>query len=705
MLRSLSLVALSGFLAAQVCGTARLQPNPPKAFQVRPFHRLSQDSCQRPIYTIPIVFHIIHSGGADSLPASVIENQMQRLFEDFLALPQTLGYTPWGANTGISFELATKDPQGNATTGIIYWRYNQPPLSWSRPGLCITDEYAMKQSTGWPRDRYLNVWVVPAICGFFGDCNDCSGIAGYAYYPDIGDPILYGSVVGTAFIGGRLTGRGGRTLVHELGHNLALAHPFDGGCGNTDCLNSGDLVCDTPPTAQENFGLRRQNTCTTDTPDRPDNPTNYMDYVADASMTHFTPGQVERAQAFIEDPLSRLYPLADVSNHPLTGVGPYGPVRVYFWSPARRVLTNTPVRFYSQAQGAPTIYTWDFAGGQSPNPTDPCPIATFSAPGQYSITLIAENAAGYKDTLTRVSYITVEDSVWPLPYQVDFEGSFPPAGVMIENPDGRRTWERWAGWRGAPGGAFGASAQSARLPAFTYGFYGEKDYLLTPALNFQVDSTEDIRLSFAYWYAPLDWGSSASSPLLYTDTLRIWASRDGGGSWELVYEKGGLDLSSSPTGAVVVRGSLSSSVSLPDSASWKRDTIRLSTFKGIKGVRLRIEGQTGWGNNLYLDDIVVERYTPRPDTTDTLQSLSLSRGGWLKAYLHGATLRVFSSEPQMVQVEVYEGQGRLIERRQVWVDVGGVSERLLLEKAGGLYVVVVRPQRTGSLVVLRGIGE
>jgi hypothetical protein len=275
---------------------------------------------------------------------------MQRLFEDFLALPQTIGYTPWGANTAISFELATKDPQGNATTGIIYWRYDQPPLSWSRPGLCITDEYAMKQSTGWPRDRYLNVWVVPAICGFSGDCNDCSGIAGYAYYPDIGDPILYGSVVGAAFIGGRLTGRGGRTLVHELGHNLALAHTFDGGCGNTDCLNSGDLVCDTPPTGQENFGLRRQNTCTTDTPDRPDNPTNYMDYVDDASMTHFTPGQVERAQAFIEDPLSRLYPLADVSNHPLTGVGPYGPVRVYFWSPARRVLTNTPVRFYSQAQ-------------------------------------------------------------------------------------------------------------------------------------------------------------------------------------------------------------------------------------------------------------------------------------------------------------------------------------------------------------------
>ncbi len=50
--------------------------------------------CSPPIYTIPIVFHVIHSGGTDSVSIRVIEEQMQRLFEDFLALPQSLGYTP-----------------------------------------------------------------------------------------------------------------------------------------------------------------------------------------------------------------------------------------------------------------------------------------------------------------------------------------------------------------------------------------------------------------------------------------------------------------------------------------------------------------------------------------------------------------------------------------------------------------------------------
>jgi len=690
-----------GFLWAQICGTALLQPAAPLTPVHSPYPRRNQASCARPRYTIPLVFHVIHSGGSDSLPTAVIEDQMQRLFEDFLALPQTLGYTPWGADTEISFELATKDPQGLPTTGIVYWRYDQPPLGWSQPGLCIYDEYAMKQATGWPRDRYLNVWVVPAICGFSGDCNDCSGVAGYAYYPDIDDPVLYGSVVGAAFIGGRLTGRGGRTLVHELGHNLALAHTFEGGCGTSDCLLSGDLVCDTPPTAQENFSLRRQNTCTTDHPDRPDNPTNYMDYVDDATMTHFTPGQVERAHAFIEDPTSHLYPLADVANQPLTGVGPYGPVRVYFWSPSRRVLTTTPVKFYSQAQGAPTTYAWDFGGGQSPDPTEPCPTATFPAPGPYSITLIATNANGYADTLVRTAYITVEDSVWSLPYQVDFEGSFPPAGITIENSDGRRTWERWAGWGGKPGGAFAASSQSARFPAFAYGFYGEKDYLLTPALDFRVDSSEDIRLSFARWYAPLDWGSSGSTPLLYADTLRIWASRDGGGTWELVYEKGGLDLSTLPTGAIVVRGNLSSSLSLPDSATWKRDTVRLSAFRGIRGVRLRIEGQTGWGNNIYIDDLIVERYTPPPDTIDTANALPRAQGPRINAYLYGSTLWVFSSEPQRVGLEIYDMQGHLIEHKTLWVGREGTSERLLTGHATAMYLVVLKPEKSGGAQTLR----
>ncbi|MCS7189386.1 MAG: M43 family zinc metalloprotease, partial [Bacteroidia bacterium] len=266
------------FFLGQICGTALLSPTPPKASLGTQSLRKAgwPDTLCQPVarYVIPIVIHIIHSSGDDSIPLSEVEAQMRRLFEDFRRLPGSLGFTPKGIDMQVEFSLATIDPWGNPTNGVVYWRYYQPPLNWSQPGLCVDDEYNMKVATGWPQDKYLNVWVVPAICGFSGDCNDCSGIAGYAYYPDIGISPLYGSVVGASFFGGSLRGRGGRTLVHELGHNLGLAHPFDGSCGDA-CETSGDLVCDTPPTANPNFSVSRQNTCNNDLPDLPDDPRNF----------------------------------------------------------------------------------------------------------------------------------------------------------------------------------------------------------------------------------------------------------------------------------------------------------------------------------------------------------------------------------------------------------------------------------------------
>lgn len=680
----MSLFSVGVLIWAQVCGTGFLQPAlapVPPSPQRRP---LSQGACQPPLYTIPVVFHVIHSGGADSLSLAVIEAQMRRLFEDFRALPQTLGYTPLGADLQVSFELATKDPQGNPTTGVVYWRYDQPPLNWTSPNFCINDEWALKNATGWPRDKYLNVWVVPAICGFSGDCNDCQGIAGYAYYPDIWDPILYGSVVGASFIGDQLTGRGGRTLVHELGHNLALAHPFEGGCGTADCENSGDLVCDTPPTAQENFSVKRQNTCTTDSPDRPDDPTNFMDYVSDGSMTHFTAGQQARVWAFLEDPGSLDYPLHQPAAIEAAGVGPYGRVRCYFWSESRRILPSTSITLLSAFQGAPSLVVWDFGGGQSPNPSDFCPIVRFSAAGSYSITLIAENAAGARDTFTRAAYIQVEDSLWPLPYSVDFEADLSAYGLTLDNPDGRRTWERWKGLQTLPGGAYGRSQYSMRFPGFSYGFYGERDQLITPALDFRLDSGQVPYLSFTYWYRPLDWGNSVSSPVLYTDTFRIWASPDGGGRWVLIYEKGGLALCTHPDGPHVVRGLLPSQVALPDTTYWRRDTLRLDSLGGLGGVRFRFEAQTGWGNNFYLDDIGMWAATPPPDTTQTLPYL---HSPILTGYLAGHSLYIQSERPTLAKLELYNTLGQLLEARTFYLEERSSSLEMPQTLPAGLYQV------------------
>lgn len=689
------LLGLSGGLAwSQACGTSWVAGPAPHVFrEVRQRRRAGwPDTVCRPHaqYVVPVVFHVVHGGGPDSLPLSVIQDQMVRLFEDYRRIPGRFGFTPKGADMAVEFSLATIDPSGQPTTGVVYWRWDAPPLSWSSPGLCFPDEAAMKAATGWPRDQYLNIWVVPAICGFSGDCSDCSGIAGYAYYPTIGLSDLYGSVVATPFIGGQLTGRGGRTLVHELGHNLGLAHPFEGGCGTADCATSGDEVCDTPPTAQENFSVIRQNTCNTDFPDLPDEARNYMDYVDDASMSHFTAGQRERAESFLlwNDPNSSLWMLHQPANLQVTGTGPYGRPRAAFWAEARRVLVGKPVRFYAVTAGQPHLFQWDFGGGVPDDPASPCPEVTFPAPGDYSVRLMVENLSGRRDTFTQAAAVSVEDTVWPLPLRESWEGpTFPPPGFSIENLDagqgGSRTWERWRWYNGPLAGAYGQSMYTARLAFFQYGRYGERDYLVTPALDLRVDSAYHVQLRFAVSYACLEWGSATSYPLEYTDTLWVWASPDGGSHWELLYEKGGRALSTYPGGCIVRSGSLSGATHLPDPASWRTDTVSLDAYRGVRGLRLRFEGGSGWGNNLYLDSLVVD--TVR-DTTRSVTALAAGVPFSLRGGLGGAWVEL--AHPQVLSWKLYTAAGQEVARDRVWLGPGRHALQLPTLSAGFYFLQV-----------------
>ena len=92
----------------------------------------------------------------------------------------------------------------------------------------------------------------------------------------------------------------GRTAVHEVGHWLGLEHTFQGGCVGTDistCNTEGDMVCDTPPTANSNFSNAEctpQNTCTETPNDETDMVENYMDYTGEKCHVIFTPGQKAR---------------------------------------------------------------------------------------------------------------------------------------------------------------------------------------------------------------------------------------------------------------------------------------------------------------------------------------------------------------------------------------------------------------------------
>ena len=74
------------------------------------------------IYNIPVVVHVIqHTNGDGALSPSTIQDQIDVLNEDFRAIQGSPGAP--GFDTMIQFHLATVDPDGAPTTGIIYLRW------------------------------------------------------------------------------------------------------------------------------------------------------------------------------------------------------------------------------------------------------------------------------------------------------------------------------------------------------------------------------------------------------------------------------------------------------------------------------------------------------------------------------------------------------------------------------------------------------
>ncbi|WCC45367.1 hypothetical protein PJW08_04375 [Tenacibaculum finnmarkense] len=69
-------------------------------------------------------------------------------------------------------------------------------------------------------------------------------------------------------------------------------------------------------------------------------------------------------------------------------------------------------------------------------------VVTYDTAGNYSVTLTATNATGTGTTTTKTSFVTVKD-VTALPYNQDFEGTFPIANWEIINHDNDEIlWEK-----------------------------------------------------------------------------------------------------------------------------------------------------------------------------------------------------------------------------------------------------------------------
>ncbi len=243
------------------------------------------------VVTLPIVFHIMHTGQAIGEGANITDDQVVEVLAQanqmFRKVPGSVGDGD-GVDTKIDFCLAQRDPEGNPTTGVTRHDLSSIPVyvedgvspSSLQPGM---NDEAMKEIACWDVDKYVNVYIVTEI----GGNNGGGGIQGYAYLGPTNDcrdgvVMLSNKMVVSPY-------NLGKTFVHELGHYLTIDHTFANtfSCTQeTNCETQGDRICDTPPTTTNNF-------CAF--PDCPDAITeNYMDYTGETCRNMYTTGQAER---------------------------------------------------------------------------------------------------------------------------------------------------------------------------------------------------------------------------------------------------------------------------------------------------------------------------------------------------------------------------------------------------------------------------
>jgi|GEM_PF-5379044 len=257
-------------------------------------------------YTIPVVFHVLYTNSIENISdAQLMDglNILNTCFNETSSGPVTPPFDTIAANMGIEFCLATTAPDGSATEGID--RIETP---WAHHG-GVPESY-MNQ---WPRDRYLNIWVVGSTeFGVYG--------AG-SFPPEAvnGDPSKDGIMIDNGFVGSMGTGSqlDAKVIVSLAGLYLNLKLLWADPTGTGDC--GDDDVADTPPCEPITDCLGGDLSCQEGIGP---NTENYMTY--SYCNTMFTQGQVERAYAALNSGVAQRNNLWTSGNLALTGCGPEG---------------------------------------------------------------------------------------------------------------------------------------------------------------------------------------------------------------------------------------------------------------------------------------------------------------------------------------------------------------------------------------------
>src|SRR5688572_8360727 len=302
-----------------------LEKNPAYAWQIQQNNiairkhidarRAMKPGAARPMatVTIPVVVHVMHTGGAVGSIYNPSDAQIQGAIN---YLNQVYAGTYPGmtapvegggvVDMEIQFALAQRTPSCGSTNGINRVDASSLP-NYTSFGVNVNNtngcpELTLKNFSRWNTADYYNIWIVNKLDGADGTLGQF--IAGFAYFPGSSSQLDGTIMLATQMDAGK------KTLPHEIGHALNLYHPFQGSANNTqcptntNCTTQGDRVCDTDPISNNynavsgnySFACRTgTNSCASPNTYTINTESNFMSYTS--CYTLFTNDQKARVQA------------------------------------------------------------------------------------------------------------------------------------------------------------------------------------------------------------------------------------------------------------------------------------------------------------------------------------------------------------------------------------------------------------------------
>lgn len=527
-------------------------------------------------YTIPVVFHILHLGGSENISDAQVKDAVDILTRDFNCNNADTANVVYAfknkiGNPQFKFALATKDPNGNCTNGII--RHYDANTDW-------TNDFA-DYIYSWPRNRYLNVYVVRTMGG---------GAAGYTYLPGSGVPASADAIVIlSTYIGSIGTGNVGtsRALTHEVGHWFNLQHTW-GGSNQPGVACGDDGVSDTPITkGYTSCNLNNTAICN---PSVQENIQNYMDYAYCQRM--FTIGQSTRMINSINSTVAGRNNISTSGNLALTGANntPTVCAPMVQLVPATTLsvcVGQTLTLKTFTANGNPTSYAWSGNNGVVvSNPSAANAQVMVGAAGPSTVNCVVSNAAGsYTQSILVTGLSGVADVSGA--YSESFESLVLPQGWSLVDPN-------------APNANWVQTSDAASLGYISMLIAGENlppnavRVFESPSYDFKNNPGALYTFKYAY----------RRSKTSTNDIFKVQVSGNCGGSWTDVYVPGAYQLAQGS-------GETGTALFYPIT-EWKLYDLtqhpNFAPFLSNENVRMRFyfqedAGGSGYGNRMYIDEV------------------------------------------------------------------------------------------------------